>query len=198
MRSIRERELRRNGSRAVAGCDEAGRGAWAGPLVAAAVILPPYAALPGLNDSKRVSALQRERLYVKISLCAQSWAVGIISPAEIDAYGITWANTRAMEIALSRLRVAPDYVLVDALPLRLPVPSDSIIRGDSQERVIAAASIIAKVTRDALVSSFARHYPHYGFPDHKGYGTRAHESAIEKFGITAHHRTSFAGLDRLL
>lgn len=194
MRSMRERELTREGYRAIAGVDEAGRGAWAGPLVAAAVILPLEIKLPGLADSKALTPDARERLYVTITRTAHAWAVGIVPAALIDARGITWATYRAMELSLKRLAAAPDYVLVDAYTLPIPIPHEGIIHGDSHVRSIAAASVIAKVTRDALMEAEDKRFPAYAFAQHKGYGTAQHYEYIQRFGLTPIHRRSYADL----
>jgi len=182
-----------------AGLDEAGRGAWAGPVAAAAVILPDNAEIAeklcGVRDSKELTPIERERLAERIQKVAFSFATGLASAEEIDAVGILPATRLAMARALAGLAKAPDHLLIDALFLPdLAIPQTSLIKGDQRSLSIAAASILAKTTRDALMREFDREYPHYGFAQHKGYGTRMHREAIKRIGPCAIHRMSFAPL----
>ncbi len=180
--------------RHTAGCDEAGRGPLAGPVIAAAVILDPAKAIAGLADSKRLTALQRERLAERIREYAVCWALGEASVVEIDTLNILQATLLAMRRAVATLSVPPSLVLVDGnrVPAGLPCPAEAVIRGDQTVACISAASILAKTHRDALLLELDRLYPHYGFKDHKGYGTRRHLEALTRFGPTPIHRRSFA------
>lgn len=179
----------------VAGVDEVGRGPLAGPVVACAVVFASSERIPaGLNDSKRLTAARREALAAELRACAEaSIGVGVVEPAEIDRLNILRATHRAMSLAVEELAPAADFLLVDGRPVPgLPVPSRSIIKGDSRSASIAAASIIAKVTRDGIMTRLAEVYPSYGFDSHKGYGTRAHLAALEAAGPCPIHRMSFA------
>ncbi len=188
----------------VAGLDEAGRGCLAGPVVAAAVILPlhsedPAAPFAGVRDSKQLTALARERLYDTIMQHALAVGVGIGSVALIDERNILQATKYAMRSALTQLLTPPQALLLDALLLPdVPLPQRSIIKGDARCLSIAAASIIAKVTRDRLMLELHEQYPAYGFNQHKGYGTPAHLAALQIHGITPHHRLSFAPVRELV
>lgn len=176
----------------VAGVDEAGRGPVAGPVMIAAVILPPYWECPGLNDSKKLSAAKRDALYDKIM--AEAVAVSCIAKSEheIDALDIYHATMQGMYEAVAGLTVPAEAVLIDAMPLKdLTVPHQSVVHGDSQSASIAAASIIAKVTRDRVMADYDRTYPQYGFAVHKGYLTQRHVDAIHKYGPCPIHRRSF-------
>jgi ribonuclease HII len=198
-----ERELYARGHRVIAGVDEAGRGAWAGPLVAGAVILPrpeelnrtprlAYA-LDALRDSKMLSPETRERLLPLIREVALGVGVGIVSPGLIDVIGIGPANRLAWVRALRALGMPPDHLLLDAFKLpAMRLPQKAIIRGDEACMSIAAASIVAKVTRDAIMQELDESHPGWGFAQHKGYGTRQHCDAIRLLGITPLHRKSFA------
>jgi len=178
-----------------AGVDEAGRGSLAGPVVAAAVILPPDAELPGLTDSKLLRPATRARLAEAIREQAVAYAVAAVEAAEIDATDVLRATLRAMALAVSGLLPQPDLVLVDgnALPV-LPVPAQAIVRGDRLVPAISAASVLAKVTRDSIMDRWAAQFPAYGFAQHKGYGTAAHLAQIAEHGPCAIHRRSFAGV----
>jgi ribonuclease HII len=188
----------------VAGLDEAGRGAWAGPVVAAAVILPPnepklLQRLQGVRDSKLLSPTRRESLLEVIQQIALAWGIGIVSPAEIDAQGIVPATRQAMVLALRTLALPADYLLVDYLSLpSLPLPQCSLPKGDARVLSIAAASIIAKVRRDWLMAELGDEFPGYGFAQHKGYGTPQHQAALALLGASQVHRFSFAPLQRLM
>jgi ribonuclease HII len=175
----------------IAGVDEAGRGPWAGPVVAAAVILRGQVP-PGLDDSKKLSAARREALFAALHASDALIGVGEASVAEIDALNILQATHLAMTRAVSALGAAPSLVLVDGNRLpKWPWPSRAIIGGDASEACIAAASIIAKVTRDRLMAALDREWPAYGWRRNQGYGTAAHAAALAAHGACAHHRTSF-------
>lgn len=189
----------------VAGLDEAGRGCLAGPVVAAAVILPLeddpeaiMARLAGVTDSKQVTALARDRLYEVIMQYALSVSVGVGSVELIDECNILQATKRAMCAALTQLSPPAQALLLDALYLpTISLPQRSLIKGDARCLSIAAASIIAKVTRDRLMLQLHEQYPEYGFDQHKGYGTEAHLAALHRYGATPHHRRSFAPVREL-
>jgi ribonuclease HII len=191
-----EEEARRRGFRLVAGVDEVGRGALAGPVVAAALILDPGRPLPkGLNDSKKLTALQRERIAEELRATAVCYAVGLVSAEEIDRTNILVATRRAMCDALQQLCPAAEFALIDAVQLReIALPHQAIIRGDSCCASIAAASVVAKTHRDALMRELHREFPHYGFDAHVGYGTRAHWEALRVHGPCAIHRRTFRGV----
>jgi ribonuclease HII len=189
----------------VAGVDEAGRGAWAGPVVAGAVILPrarrvkewwtqdALRDLARVRDSKLLSPAQRERLIEPIRAAARAYAVGLATREEIDALGIVPATRLAMQRAIDALSIAPDALLIDALQLRaLALPQKAIIHGDQVSLSIACASILAKVTRDRMMSEMDARLPGYGFAQHKGYGTAAHRAALEKLGASVEHRATYA------
>jgi ribonuclease HII len=187
-----ERIFWNRGLKVVAGVDEAGRGPLAGPVVAAAVILPPETVITGLNDSKQLTAAVREALYDVIMQKALAVATGIGSVAEIEQLNIYGALMLAMRKALAALPVTPDVVLVDGYPIRdITIEQKAIIRGDSLSLSIAAASVVAKVTRDRLMVEIHRRYPLYGFEQHKGYATGEHRSALARYGPCPEHRLSF-------
>jgi ribonuclease HII len=196
-----ERRACGRGARAVAGIDEAGRGPLAGPVVAAAVILDPQDPIDGLNDSKRLSPARREHLFGQIQSRARAVGVGIVAPAEIDRINILQATLKAMTEAVAALPraspgLAPDHLLIDALTLpEVSLPQDGIVGGDGRCVSIAAASIVAKVTRDRLMASLDARYPGYGFAVHKGYPTAAHREALRRLGPCPIHRRSFRGVD---
>ena len=191
-----EDEARREGYRFIAGVDEVGRGPLAGPVVAAAVILSPDAPLPGgLNDSKKLSAARRVKLDEIIRQTALAYAYGQVEADEIDRINILEATKRAMLLAIQALEPRPDFLLIDALQLKdCPLPQRSIIRGDATVASIAAASIVAKTYRDALMQRYHKAYPHYGFDKHAGYGTAAHLAALREHGPCPIHRRSFRGV----
>ena len=177
----------------VAGVDEAGRGALVGNVVAAAVILPATFNLPGLTDSKKLSARQREALFDAITAQALAWCAAAASPAEIDAMNIHHAPLLAMQRAGEGLAISPQSVLVDGkFTPDLAMPARAIVGGDASEACIAAASIIAKVTRDRQMVELEARFPGYGFAAHKGYGTKAHLAALARLGATPEHRRSYA------
>jgi ribonuclease HII len=187
-----EREGQSRGFLRIAGVDEAGRGPLAGPVVAAAVILPPEGPLAGLDDSKKLTHAKREELFPQIQQVAVSVGVGQASVQEIDKLNIYQAARLAMERAVRGLSPTPDYLLTDAMPLpKLSVPQKPIIHGDALSASIAAASIIAKVTRDRLMVELHHKYPVYGFENHKGYGTEEHVKALQEHGTCPEHRLSF-------
>lgn len=188
-----EQQLWGQGVHLVAGIDEAGRGPLAGPVVAAAVVFAPGCALlPGINDSKKLSALQREALFPRIQRSAQAIGIGMASAEEIDAINILQATYLAMRRAVAGLSVQPDRLLIDGRGTPgLSIPSTALIKGDGCCMSIAAAAIIAKVTRDRIMCAYARAYPEYGFARHKGYPTRQHVQAIRRHGWCPLHRRSF-------
>ena len=186
-----ERELRARGFRFVAGVDEVGRGSLFGPVVAAAVILSPDNPIRGLNDSKLLDAERREVLAERIRERAVAWAVGAVDSATIDFINIYQASRVAMRMAVSRLAQAPDFLLVDAVPIDLPLPQRPLIKGDARCHAIAAASIVAKVYRDQCMRVWDEVFPEYGLAAHKGYSTPEHCKALEQFGPTPLHRLSF-------
>ncbi|MEN6372548.1 MAG: ribonuclease HII [Armatimonadota bacterium] len=193
-----EHEAQQSGHAEIAGVDEAGRGPLAGPVVAAAVILPKDFDLTGIRDSKKLSEAQRERAYTRITADAKAVGVGIISSEIIDKINILQATYEAMRAALKDMGAAFDFVLVDGdhtIP-DLGVEQSAIIEGDSKSASVAAASIVAKVTRDCIMREMAKVYPNYGFEKHKGYCTQAHLQAIEEHGACAIHRKSFSPVAR--
>jgi ribonuclease HII len=190
-----EKELRRRGYKLVAGVDEVGRGCLAGPVVAAAVILPEDCVLPGLDDSKKIDAAGRERLDAYVRGCAIAVGVGVVSAREIDTRDILRASLHAMRIAVEALRPEPDAVLLDAVAIPgLRRPQLPVVHGDALCSAIAAASIVAKVFRDRLLGDLARTYPAYGFERHKGYGTPEHWEALRAAGPCPEHRLTFHGV----
>jgi ribonuclease HII len=190
------------GHRTIGGIDEVGRGPLAGPVVAACVVLDGPLRLRGLNDSKQVLPELRESLALEIKARAVAWAIGEASVAEIDRLNIYWASILAMERALAALSVPPDYLITDAVRIKSWTgPQEPVIKGDAKCATVAAASIIAKVHRDALLVELDAAYPHYGFAEHKGYATPQHIAALGAHGPCAEHRRAFwrvrAAWDRL-
>lgn len=183
-----------------AGCDEAGRGCLAGPVFAAAVILPDDFACDGLNDSKQLSEKERDALRVIIEEKALSYAVRTCSPQEIDEMNILWASVEAMHRALAHLTVPPEHILVDGNRFRPfgDLPHTCVIKGDAKFRSIAAASILAKTYRDEYMRKLHENYPWYGWDRNKGYPTKEHREAIRQHGATPHHRKSFRLIDTQL
>ncbi len=186
----------------VCGVDEAGRGPLAGPVVAAAVILPFDFKVLGLDDSKKLSAKEREKYFATVSKCAVAVGVGIVTHREIDRINIHQASLKAMRLAVEQLSVPVDQVLLDgrftipnlkAAAGGKPVAQNAIVGGDRKSASIAAASVIAKVTRDRIMLELDEQYPQYGFKQHKGYGTKAHFAAIKRHGLSPVHRKSFCG-----
>lgn len=192
-----ENRLLRKGYSLIAGIDEAGRGAWAGPIVAAAVILPKNKVITGIQDSKKLTPLAREKVFAKIIKNAEAYHVQIISRKFIDTYGIQKANMTAIRKAALGLTARPDFILVDSFPVMWRnIESKSIIRGDAHVMSIAAASIIAKVTRDRLMVRYHRQYPVYSFCRNKGYGTASHQEGLVRYGICQQHRLSYKPIQR--
>ena len=181
----------------VSGVDEAGRGPLAGPVVAAAVILPKDIFIDGVNDSKKLTPKKRNLLFEKIKQSAVSYAIGIVDSKTIDEINILQATFLAMKKALEQLSVTPDLLLIDGNHIipNLKYNQQAIISGDAKSACIACASILAKVTRDNMMLEYAKKYPQYNFEKHKGYGTKAHIEAIEKFGPCPIHRMTFAPLN---
>ena len=187
-----ERKCYEKGYKLIAGVDEVGRGPLAGSVVAAAVILGEGVLIPGVNDSKKLSEEKREYLYDEIKSKALCWSIGIVDEKVIDEINILNAACLAMKKALDGLADKPDYILLDAVTLKdVDIPQKGIIKGDALSLSIAAASIIAKVERDRMISAYDELYPHYAFSKHKGYGTREHIECIKKYGLLPIHRRSF-------
>lgn len=187
-----EKRAGEQGFSAVCGIDEAGRGPLAGPVCAAAVILPPDCDIPGLNDSKKLSEKKREALFPVIQEKALAFGIGWATAEEIDRVNILQATFLAMVRAVEALPAPADYALVDGNRMPpLPIPGETIVKGDATSASIAAASILAKVSRDRLLRRLDEEHPEYGFAKHKGYGTQAHYEAIRKYGLLPEHRRSF-------
>lgn len=194
-----ERQVWVMGYKLVAGLDEAGRGPLAGPVVAAAVVLPGEVYLPGLDDSKRLSPKRRQELYDQIRQTAVAIGVGMVHPDGIDEANVMMATYKAMVKAVNNLPVPPDYLLIDALHLPgVAQPQSPIVGGEGLSCSIAAASIVAKVTRDEHMIEMDKLYPHYGFANHKGYGTAEHREALEKHGPCPIHRRTFDSAREIL
>ena len=193
LKEIEETIYEKEGIKHICGIDEAGRGPLAGPVVVAAAIMPRNSMIEGVNDSKKVSEKKREKLYEEITSSAIAWGVGIIDQTEIDNINILNATKKGLTQSLKELEVKPELILVDALTKidTLGIPYRSIIKGDAKSYSIAAASIIAKVTRDRIMRQWDELYPMYGFEKHKGYGTKMHIEAIKEYGICPLHRKSF-------
>jgi ribonuclease HII len=199
-----EQALLEAGHSHIAGIDEAGRGCWAGPVVAAAVVFPsallanPHE-LQGVNDSKQLSATRRAKLFGQIQRLALGWGVGAVPSHVIDTHGILNATRLAMQIALLQLPFLPNSLLIDAVTLHgWPCSQQALIKGDARCLSIAAASILAKETRDRIMVALDSAYPAYGFASHKGYGTATHEAALHTYGPTSHHRRTFRPLASFL
>lgn len=194
--SCLEEEARGNGFHVIAGMDEVGRGPLAGPVVACAVILDPDKPVLGVNDSKKLSHTRRLELKAQIEETAISIGIGVVGPDVIDQINILEATKEAMRQAVAALKVVPDLVLIDAVHVEnLPVEQRSYIKGDARSVSIAAASIVAKETRDAMMAQYDAVYPGYDFAKHKGYGTKAHMEAIRQLGMSPIHRRSFIHLE---
>ena len=183
----------KKGIKYIAGIDEAGRGPLAGPVVVACVIMPEDSMIEGVNDSKKISEKKREKLYDLLLEEAVSYGIGIVNQEEIDEINILRATKKALTMALTQMEIKPNVILVDALTGidTLGIPYKSIIKGDANSYSIAAASIIAKVTRDRIMREWDKVYPEYGFAGHKGYGTAKHIEAIKQYGLCPLHRRSF-------
>ena len=190
-----EKKATEKGYKEIAGIDEAGRGPLAGPVVSAAVILPQTFSVAGVIDSKKLSVQKRLRLYQEIYAGAVAIGIGIVDPVEIDRINILQASLLAMSMATNNLRPQPECLLIDG-PFRIPshLPQRLIVRGDTLSISVAAASIVAKVTRDRLMERYHEYYPQFGFSRHKGYPTRAHREAIHRFGCCPIHRRTFRGV----
>jgi ribonuclease HII len=187
-----EREARERGRQRIAGLDEAGRGSLFGPVVAAAVILNPRRRIVGLDDSKKLAPERRGELAIRIREHALAWAVAEIDASRIDAWNIYQASRQAMVAALSQIHPFPDYLLLDALELDLPIEQKALVHGDARSVSIAAASILAKVERDRRMEEFDEMYPQYGLAQNKGYGTPDHLDALRRHGPSPLHRYSYA------
>ena len=187
-----EKQLQEQGLWPACGCDEAGAGPLAGPVCAGAVILPPEIIIEGLDDSKKLSEKKREALYAVITEKAVAWAVAFVEPWEIDQINILNARMKAMDMAICSLKTPAVYALIDGNQSRgISLPCQTVLKGDSRVYSIAAASILAKVSRDRLMEEYDKAYPQYGFAKHKGYGTAAHYAALREFGACPIHRVSF-------
>ena len=193
-----ERELIKQGITLIGGIDEVGRGPLVGPVVAACVILPLNYELEGLTDSKKLSEKKREQFYEILKKEALSIGVGIVSAEKIDEVNIYEATKLAMQDAIKNCALKPEYLLIDAMKLDTSIPSNSIIKGDSKSLSIAAASVIAKVTRDRMLIELDKKYPMYDFKHNKGYPTKKHLEAINQFGIINLHRKSYAPVKEYL
>lgn len=190
-----EQQARKRGYSVIAGIDEAGRGALCGPVVAAAVVLPTGLAIPGVNDSKKLSPNTREQLYDEIMARALAVGIGMGTPELIDTINILQATRHAMKQAMSLLSLQPDMLLIDGIStIDVPLPQKTITKGDSRSLSIAAASIIAKVSRDRMMAELDLLHPGYGFASHKGYGCASHMEAIQRLGPTPVHRLTFRGV----
>lgn len=187
-----ENSLKEKGFKYIAGVDEAGRGPLAGPVYAAAVILPDGAELSGINDSKKLTPKKREELFDKITEIAISYAIFSVDEKEIDEINILNATHKAMNGAVNSLTQKPDYVIIDGNSIKgMEIAHETIVKGDAKSISIAAASILAKVARDRYIDEMGKVYPEYGFENHKGYGTKAHTDAILKYGVCPIHRRTF-------
>ena len=186
-----EKELYTADYQAIAGIDEVGRGPLAGPVVAAAVILPPECKIKGLNDSKKIPKKKHQEIYQAVLDKALAVGVGLMNNEIIDQVNIYEATKLAMKEALSKLSLKPDYLLIDAMKLDVDIPQESIIKGDANSLSIAAASIVAKVTRDKLMADYDKKFPGYDFAKNAGYGTRSHLQGLERSGVTPIHRKTF-------
>jgi ribonuclease HII len=193
-----EEEIQAQGFRVIAGLDEAGRGPLAGPVVAAAVVLAPTKKMAGIDDSKKLSPEQREKIFSLILQQAAAVGIGVVDAREIDRLNILRASLKAMEQAVQNLPLSPDFLLIDGIhSLTLPLAQRAIPKGDQRCQSIAAASIVAKVTRDRLMLAYHDEYPQYNFARHKGYGTREHLQAIRQYGCCPLHRQSFKPIYQL-
>ncbi len=195
-----EKKLYNEGYMSIAGTDEAGRGPLYGPVVAACCVLPKDFILEGLNDSKQLSEKKRNMYIDYIKENALAYGIGIVSAQEIDEINIYEASRKAMTLAINEVRkkLKVDYVLTDAMPLNIDIPSLPIIKGDAKSITIAAASVIAKVTRDEMLYEVDKKYPQYGFAKHKGYPTKAHIEAINKYGLIKGYRKTYGPVKEIL
>lgn len=193
-----ERDLKAEGFNLIAGIDEVGRGPLAGPVIAAAVILPDAFYLPGINDSKQLTEQKREEYFEIIMKEAVSVGIGIITADEIDQINIYEATKKAMNLAINNSSTFPDYCLIDAMKLTLPIPQTSIVKGDAKSVSIAAASIVAKVTRDRMMKEYSNQYPYYHFEKNMGYGTKEHLVSLNTYGPCPIHRKTFAPIKDMI
>ena len=195
-----EQELYNQGYKLIAGTDEVGRGPLVGPVVAAAVILPVGYFLEGLTDSKKLSEKKRNKFYEIIKRDAISYGIGIVDAKTIDEINIYEASRKAMLIAIAKVReqINLEHVLIDAMPINIDIPTTSIIKGDAKSISIAAASVVAKVTRDKMMYELDKKYPMYGFASHKGYPTKKHIEAIHKYGLIEGYRKSYGPVKEVI
>ena len=195
-----ENDLKKKGYKLIAGLDEAGRGPLYGPVVAACCVLPDNFVLEGLTDSKQLTEKKREKYFPIIKENAICYGIGIVDEKEIDEINIYEASRKAMLIALESVRkqVDVDYVITDAMPLNIDIPSLPIIKGDAKSITIAAASVLAKVTRDHMMEEIDKKYPMYGFKKHKGYPTKAHIEALERYGVIEGYRKTYGPVKKIL
>ena len=193
-----ENELYKKGITLICGVDEVGRGPLIGPVVAAAVILPKNYYNKDIKDSKKLTEKKREELYNIITKDAISIGIGVVSETKIDEINIYEATKIAMKEAIQNLKIKPEHILIDAMKLDLTIPSTSIIKGDAKSESIASASIIAKVTRDRMLTDLDKKYPMYDLKNNKGYGTKKHLEALKKYGPSPHHRKSFKPVSELI
>ena len=195
-----ENELYDKGIKYIGGVDEVGRGPLIGPVVASCVVLPKDFVLEGLTDSKKLSEKKRNLFYDYIINHCVAYGIGIVSPEEIDEINIYEASRKAMIIAINKVReqINLEHVLIDAMPINLDIPTTSIIKGDAKSISIAAASVIAKVTRDSMMYELDEKYPMYGFASHKGYPTKKHIEAIHKYGLIDGYRKSYGPVKEVL
>lgn len=194
-----EKELYKKGITLICGTDEVGRGPLCGPVVAAACILPVNYKVEGLTDSKRLTEKKREKIYeILINDPDVIYGIGIVDPRRIDEINIREASKEAMIQAINKLKVKPEHVLIDAMNLDIDIPQTAIIHGDALSLSIAAASVIAKVTRDNMMIELDKEYPEYGYAKHKGYPTKAHIEAVKKFGVKDFYRFTFAPINDII
>lgn len=193
-----ETELYNKGITLIAGIDEVGRGPLCGPVVACACIMPVNYQLEGLNDSKKISEKKREKLYDILIKDAIAYGIGEVSPKRIDEINILEASKEAMRIAVNNLSIKPEHLLIDAVSINTSIPETPIIKGDAKSMNIAAASIIAKVTRDRMMIELDKKYPEYGYKKHKGYPTKAHIDAVKKYGVKDFYRFTFSPISDLI
>ncbi|QWB96492.1 ribonuclease HII [Mycoplasmatota bacterium] len=193
-----ETKLSKLGITYIAGIDEAGRGPLAGPVVAAAVILKPGVKLKYVDDSKKLSEKQREKALIEVKENALAIGIGMCSVEEIDKINIYRAAREAMISAVKQLKITPEFLLIDAMPIEHQIPSESIIKGDQKSISIAAASIVAKTTRDAYMKEMDKIFPEFGFSKHKGYGTKFHKEMLDKYGYTPIHRKTYEPIKSMI
>ena len=195
-----ENELYDKGIYFICGVDEVGRGSLIGPVVASCVVLPKDFVLEGLTDSKKLSEKKRDKFYDYIIEHALAYGIGVVSPEEIDEINIYEASRKAMLIAISKVReqINLEHVLIDAMPIKIDIPTTSIIKGDAKSISIAAASVVAKVTRDKMMYELDEKYPMYGFASHKGYPTKKHIEAIHKYGLIEGYRKSYGPVKEVI